>query len=104
MLTSGGAACPRPVLDFFSSLGYIIGVICPCVLQSLDSQIAGLPILEGYGLTETSPIVCMNGLNQADRLLGTVGRPLKGVTIRVVDPETLLEVPPGHDGEVGNEY
>ena len=46
----------------------------------------------------------MNGLNQADRLLGSVGRPLKGVTVRIVDPETLLEMPLGQDGEVGYEY
>ena len=83
--------------------------------------ISGLPILEGYGLTETSPIVCMNGLLPGDRLLGTVGRPLKGfhvlscpfievnfdcgtpgVTVRIVDPETLQEVPPDQDGEVGD--
>ena len=44
----------------------------------------------------------MNGLLPGNRLLGTVGCPLEGVTVRIVDPDTLLEVPPDQDGEVGD--
>lgn len=42
----------------------------------------GLPIYEGYGLTETSPIIAVN--HPAHNKPGTVGRPLKGVEIKIV--------------------
>ena len=41
----------------------------------------GLPILEGYGLSETSPIVSCNTL--AEHALGSVGKPLPGVEVRI---------------------
>lgn len=44
---------------------------------------AGITVLEGYGLTETSPALTANQL-EAQRL-GTVGRPLPGVTIRIAE-------------------
>jgi malonyl-CoA/methylmalonyl-CoA synthetase len=56
----------------------------------------GHPILERYGMTETN----MNTSNPYDgeRIAGTVGFPLPGVDLRVVDPETGAAVP---DGEIG---
>ena len=56
----------------------------------------GHRILERYGMTETN----MNTSNpyQGDRRAGTVGFPLKGVEVRVCDPETHAELPMGEIG------
>ena len=48
----------------------------------------GLPILQGYGLTETSPIVSVNLIH--DNLPASVGQPLKGVEVRIGELDALL--------------
>jgi long-chain acyl-CoA synthetase len=66
---SGGAPLPLFTNEFFHSVG--------------------IRILEGYGLTETSPVVSCNGLPAGMSRLGTVGRPLSNVEVKVAEDGEL---------------
>mmetsp|Transcript_21098 Transcript_21098/g.58693 ORF Transcript_21098/g.58693 Transcript_21098/m.58693 type:complete len:691 (+) Transcript_21098:50-2122(+) len=74
---SGGAACPAEVIGFMDNVG--------------------IPICEGYGLTETSPIITLNV--PENRTVGSVGRPVGGVSVFIVN-ENGNPVPPGVEGEI----
>jgi len=84
---SGGAALPAEIGHFFMG--------------------AGLHIIEGYGLTETSPVMCCN--TYGDEQMGTVGKVLPGVTVaiqRLEDSKIISEVsgedyPTDHSSEQG---
>jgi long-chain acyl-CoA synthetase len=67
------------------------------VLRGFETTF-GVRILEGYGLSETAPVVSFNQLQRPSKP-GTVGLPIFGVQVRCVD-EHDNTVPPGARGEV----
>lgn len=73
-----GAACPKEIINFMDAVG--------------------IPICEGYGLTETSPVIALNVLSR--RKAGSVGQVLKGVDVWIINPNTGEALGPGQEGEI----
>jgi long-chain acyl-CoA synthetase len=60
---------------------------------------AGFPILEGYGLTETSPVISVSNFGKHGRMVGTVGPILEGLDVKIApDGEILVK---GHCVMIG---
>jgi long-chain acyl-CoA synthetase len=66
----GGAAVPLYVHDFFQAIG--------------------VPVQEAWGLTETSPILTLNGPDPDSMRIGSVGRPLSSVEMKVAEDGELM--------------
>lgn len=70
VIVSGGAACQVRLIRIFTA--------------------ARIPILEGYGLTETSPVICVNRYPEDTRMFGTVGRAMDNVEIKTAEDGEIL--------------
>ncbi|MBR6437649.1 MAG: long-chain fatty acid--CoA ligase [Bacteroidales bacterium] len=70
VIVSGAAAIPKKVCRFFNAIG--------------------VTIFEGYGLTETSPVVAVSTRNKFGREVGYVGEPLPGVEVKITDDGEII--------------
>ncbi|XP_002962119.2 long-chain-fatty-acid--[acyl-carrier-protein] ligase AEE15, chloroplastic [Selaginella moellendorffii] len=75
---SGGGSLPKHVDKFF--------------------EVVGITLLNGYGLTESSPVVSTRAFS--DNVLGTVGMPLPETEVKIVDPESRKPLANGNKGIV----
>jgi long-chain acyl-CoA synthetase len=86
----------------FKSLRFCIsgGAPLPAQLKEEWERVTGARVIEGYGLSESSGVVSTNpydGLNKP----GTIGQPIQGTRVRLVDKEDPSRPPPeGEPGEI----
>ncbi|MGN6194876.1 MAG: AMP-dependent synthetase/ligase [Ginsengibacter sp.] len=69
-IISGGAACQVRLIRLFTA--------------------AKIPIMEGYGLTETSPVISVNRFEESNRMFGTVGPLIDGVHVKFAEDGEIL--------------
>jgi acyl-[acyl-carrier-protein]-phospholipid O-acyltransferase / long-chain-fatty-acid--[acyl-carrier-protein] ligase len=114
-ILAGTATFLRPYLkkveaEKLSSLRMVVAGAekVPVELAAAFQEKFSLPILEGYGLTETTPCLSVNmpdslgpqlkAAEQSTRGAGTVGRLLPGIAVRIVHPETGKPLPLSEPG------
>lgn len=73
-IVTGGAACQIRLIRIFTA--------------------ARIPIMEGYGLTETSPVIAVNRIQEEDRKFGTVGPLIDGVEVKIAEDGEILSKGP----------
>ncbi len=86
----------------FSSLRVCISGGAPMPIEVYDKFVAasGASLVEGYGLTESSGVVSVNPYEKGNRV-GTIGQPLPGTIVKLVDKEDPAKpAPPGEPGEI----
>lgn len=69
-IVSGGAACQVRLIRIFTA--------------------ARIPVMEGYGLTETSPVISVNRFDEEDRSFGTVGPVIDDVEVKIAEDGEIL--------------
>ncbi len=86
----------------FSSLRCCMsgGAPLPLEVKQRFESVTGATLTEGYGLTESSPVVCVNPYEGVNKT-GTVGQPVPGTMVKLVDREDPTRPPPpGEPGEL----
>ncbi|MBL7075210.1 long-chain fatty acid--CoA ligase [candidate division KSB1 bacterium] len=91
---------PNPEKVRFKSLRYCVSGGAPLSASTLTAfeEKFDTTILEGYGLSETSPVVCLNQPHRP-RKPGSVGFPIPGEEMKIVD-QSGQKLPPGEVGEI----
>jgi acyl-[acyl-carrier-protein]-phospholipid O-acyltransferase / long-chain-fatty-acid--[acyl-carrier-protein] ligase len=91
----------------FSSLQYVLvgAEKLPDRVAAAFEEAFALKPLEGYGCTECAPVVAVNvrdyrapGFRQVGARRGTIGHPLPGISVRIVDPDTMELLPANRSG------
>jgi fatty-acyl-CoA synthase len=93
----------RAVFDLSSlRTGIMAGSPCPLpLMEAVVDTMGASELTIGYGQTEASPIITMTSVDDPLEVrVGTVGGPLPGLEVRLVDPATRQEVGPGATGEL----
>jgi acyl-CoA synthetase (AMP-forming)/AMP-acid ligase II len=75
------------------------GAIMPATLNHEFEEFFSVPLLDGYGITETSTMVTMNW-PVGGRVLGSCGFPVPGLAVRIIDPASGKDAPQGAEGEL----
>ena len=99
--------CRRCTPEQFSSVRVILtgAEKLPARLAQAVEDKFGIGPIEGYGVTECSPVIAVNcpdfraaGYYQPASRRGTVGQPLPGVSVQIVDPDSYAPLPAGTAG------
>jgi acyl-CoA synthetase (AMP-forming)/AMP-acid ligase II len=69
-------------------------------LQQAAAKRVGCPVVQGYGMTESSPVTHVTPLDPERHRLGSIGPPVPNTECRIVDLESGAELGPGEEGEV----
>jgi acyl-CoA synthetase (AMP-forming)/AMP-acid ligase II len=97
------ALAKHPLVDRFdlSSLELIMSAAAPLgaeLAEAVQARLKGPVVIQGYGMTELSPVTHIAPIDAAKP--GTVGVSLPNTTTRIVNPETLMDCVDGEEGEV----
>lgn len=95
----------HPMFDMFDltclRTGIMAGSVCPSDLMKRVNEQMYIDITSVYGLTETSPGMTHSRIDDPLEVrYTTVGRPFEFTDVKVLDPETYEECPPGVPGEM----
>jgi acyl-CoA synthetase (AMP-forming)/AMP-acid ligase II len=91
---------PKVLTMDWSRLRYVNagGAILSPDVQERFTQITGVPVMQGYGLTESSPTTHVTPIGKIKT--GSIGLPLFATEDKIVDPETGAELGPWETGEL----
>jgi fatty-acyl-CoA synthase len=82
--------------------GIMAGAPCPIeIMRAVGDKLGAREITIAYGLTEASPIITQTATDDSlEQRVGTVGKPIPGVEVKVVAPGSLDSLPAGQSGEL----